>query len=157
MYFILWTENENRLPNEPVALFDPANQIIRETMHPGKTHEYALKDSDLGYLKKAYVYLKEFERGVFQLDIYSFDITHNRGHEGISLKLGKYGDRIDLKGEFTGLQYECKISSGIYDIEGVNRIFWDRFSGYNEFTLSTVSPMNAAENLLNMLNAEKVI
>lgn len=131
----LWQRNAEREKDSQVFLCDVYDVEKFVQVSPGYTYTFRKKEGEKT-LRISYIRIQELAKGVFLADVFQFDNTFNSGHKGISVKLTEKGGRINLVDEFNAEQYAFSFTSGVYDLEGLNRVYWDKSTGMESFGIT---------------------
>lgn len=137
MYVLLWQANENRLPGDDVTLLDLSDYKKKVNFSIGKTYQFLFYSKSGQLIKRLFIEVFELTINVFDVSVFSYDISYNDGHTGISVKFGTKKSQINLVGEFIGDQYKLELTRSILDLEGLNRLYWNNTHGFSGIEIST--------------------
>lgn len=147
MFAILWQKNADRGLGDQICLVDYANTDSIIKVSPGYTYTFR-KQKEGKTERISMLRIQETAKMVFLVDVFTFDNTTAVGHKGIQIKLGEKSDRITLDKEFNAEQYGFSFNAGIYDLEGLNRIYFSVSSGMSGFGVSGAGIYKPILNLL---------
>lgn len=146
MNYNAFANNANRKLNDPVTI--GINTENTAVLAIGKTYAF-YKEIDGKKEKLTYIQIKELAYMVFECNLFVFDKTYNEGHTGIRLGF-ESGNTILLDGEFTGEQYELKITSAIYDIDQLGKVFSNNVLGFT--SIDIIENIDLKSRILKKIN-----
>lgn len=148
MFALLWQANADRKQQHKITLLEHENTDSKAHVYPGHTYTFRLK-TEGKTIRLTMLRVQEVAHNVFLLDLFRFDNATASCHKAIQIKLGEKSDRITLSDEFNAEQYGFSFTSGIYDLEGLNRAYFSEYKNANSIEVSMVDIYKVILRLLN--------
>ncbi len=148
MFALLWQANADRKQQHKITLLEHENVDNKTSVTPGHTYTFKRKTEEKT-ARLSMLRVQEIAHNVFLVDLFKFDNATASGHKSIQIKLGEKSDRITLSDEFNAEQYSFSFTSGIYDLEGLNRAYFSEYKNANSVEVSTVDIYKVILRLLN--------
>lgn len=140
MFLNLYTRNAARQKGDPVLLCNPGDDTETFLLATGTTYQFTRPG------KVAFGKIEELSRGIFQVNFVRYEKSEEIGRTELRVQAGgEKGKEVAIfsAGEFDAENYTLSCQAGVYDLEGVNRVFSHLFC-FQEITGTTVSVVNSS-------------
>ena len=140
MFLNLYTANAARGLHHPVRLINPGDDTETFCLNTETTYRFERPG------KVAFGKMEELSLGIFQVHFVLYEKSESVGRTDLRVQVsGEKGKELVLvsTGEFDTENYALTVQAGIFDLEGVNRLFM-RALAFQGITGVTVSVVNSS-------------